>query len=80
MKYYCKHCGLTSTSLPRLVSGSCSRSPSGRHERYYGVHYSARIGVYFFCEYCGKKSSKLNVLVKGECSKSPTKYHVAYEG
>jgi len=68
--YYCTWCGNKYSSVATLVNGSCSKSPTKKHELYEGSEKSE-----YTCKHCGNKHSSLSVLVNGSCSKSPTKKH-----
>jgi hypothetical protein len=74
-KYYCKYCGSSSVSIAGLTGGSCSKSPSKRHQPYEGNEKSK-----YYCEYCGLSSGSIAGLTSGPCSKSPSKHHQPYEG
>lgn len=69
-KYYCKYCGISSSSVSGLTSGSCSRNPvkGGRHVLYEGSEKSQ-----YVCKYCGIKSSTISGLTSGNCSRHPNK-------
>ena len=66
----CEYCGSRYSNLQSLTSGSCSKSPSGKHVPYEGDEKSQ-----YYCEYCGSKYSNLQSLTSGSCSKSPTRKH-----
>lgn len=66
-KYYCKYCGVSSSSVSSLTSGSCSRNPfGGKHVLYEGSEKS-----HYTCKYCGVKSSSISSLTTGKCSRHP---------
>lgn len=68
--FYCKHCGTSNKDLRYLLNGSCSKSPTKKHEAYEGS--STDI---FYCKHCGTSNKDLRYLLNGSCSKSPTKKH-----
>jgi len=68
--YYCKWCGSKYSTVSGLTSGSCSKSPTKKHELYEGIEKSQ-----YVCKYCGSKYSTISGLTSGSCSKSPTKRH-----
>ncbi len=66
--YYCKNCGVKSSNVQSLISGSCSRHPDGRgkHQLYEGSEKSQ-----YVCKYCGLKYSNLQTLTSGSCRHHP---------
>jgi len=68
--FYCKYCGKRSGSLAALTCGSCSNSPSKKHELYEGSEKSS-----YLCKYCGKRSGSIATLTVGSCPRSPHKRH-----
>jgi DNA-directed RNA polymerase subunit RPC12/RpoP len=75
-RLYCKWCGSSNfANIQQLTAGSCSRSPTGRHERYGGAP-----RAFYVCKYCGAESASFEQLVLSPCSKSPRRYHDAYAG
>jgi len=68
--FYCKHCGVSNTTVRALTSGSCPKSPSKKHELYEGSEKPQ-----YTCKYCGIKHTTIRALVSASCTKSPTKYH-----
>jgi len=68
--YYCKCCGLKSSSVQSLVGNNCPKSPSRKHELYEGSEKSV-----YACKYCGITKPNIQALVGNPCSKSPSKHH-----
>jgi hypothetical protein len=68
--FHCKWCGQKYPSVMALINGSCSKSPSNKHELYEGSEKSQ-----YTCKYCGQKYPSLISLTNGSCSKSPNKRH-----
>ena len=70
MKYYCKHCGTSNSSLSSLTANPCMRHPlgpnKGRHELYEGSEKSK-----YQCKFCGTSNSSLSYLVSNPCMKHP---------
>ena len=73
--FYCKWCGYKASSVQSLVSYSCSRSPTRKHELYEGPEQSV-----YYCECCGYRSPTIQTLTSYSCSNSPTKKHIPFEG
>lgn len=69
-QYACKCCGYLYDSLERLVSDSCSLSPTKHHQPLEGG-----VKDIYFCKYCGMQHKNLSILVYSSCYKSPTKKH-----
>lgn len=68
--FYCKWCGSKYSSVSSLTNGSCSKSPTRKHELYEGSEKSQ-----YTCKYCGAHYSSISSLTNGSCSKSPNKKH-----
>jgi hypothetical protein len=68
--YYCKNCGHKSSSIATLISGTCTRHPSGANK---GKHvlYEGGEKSQYTCKNCGQKSSSLSTLTSGTCSRHP---------
>jgi hypothetical protein len=75
-RIYCKWCGSSNfANVRQMITSSCSKSPSGKHELYEGASRK-----FYVCIYCATESASFEQLVVSPCSKSPRKYHTAYEG
>jgi hypothetical protein len=73
---YCKWCGSSNfANVRQMITSSCSKSPSGKHELYTGAPRR-----FYVCQYCAFESASFEQLVLSPCSKSPRGYHTAYEG
>ncbi|GHV34143.1 hypothetical protein AGMMS4952_26460 [Spirochaetia bacterium] len=73
---FCKYCGSSSFgNLQQMLTSSCSKSPTGKHQPYQGAPRR-----FYLCSYCATESASFAQLVLSPCSKSPRKYHDAYEG
>jgi hypothetical protein len=74
--YYCKYCGLRSSTVSSLTGNSCLRHPFGA---YNGNHvlYEGREKKIYTCKYCGLKSEKLSHLISADCLRHP---NGTYEG
>ena len=75
LKYYCKHCGYSMSSIKNLISNTCSKSPTKYHSPYEGQEKNK-----YYCEYCGYSMSSIKNLTSNTCFKSPTKYHSPFIG
>ena len=75
MSYYCKCCGLSFPNERALLSYSCNRSETGKHQLFEGEESNN-----YFCIYCGNKYPNLRQLCSYSCSASPSKKHIPYEG
>ena len=68
--YYCKYCGLKTTSVNSLTSSSCQRHPNGpgkgRHALYEGGEKAS-----YVCKYCGLKSTSIASLTSSKCQRHP---------
>ena len=68
--YYCKYCGLKTTSVNSLTSLSCQRHPNGpgkgRHALYEGGEKTT-----YVCKYCGLKSISIASLTSSKCQRHP---------
>ena len=69
--YYCKYCGLKTTSVNSLTSSSCQRHPNGpgkgRHALYEGGEKAS-----YVCKYCGLKSTSIASLTSSKCQRHPS--------
>ena len=69
--YYCKYCGLKTTSVNSLTSSSCQRHPNGpgkgRHALYEGGEKAT-----YVCKYCGLKSTSIASLTSSKCQRHPS--------
>ena len=68
--FYCKYCGLKTTSVRSLTASLCQRHPdgpgNGRHVLYEGSEKET-----YTCKYCGLKSSSINSLTSSKCQRHP---------
>lgn len=65
--FYCKHCGVSKSTVSSLTSNSCNKNPDGnRHELYEGSEKED-----YTCKYCGVKKSSISSLVSNSCNKNP---------
>ena len=68
--FYCKYCGLKTTSVRSLTASLCQRRPNGpgngRHALYEGSEKES-----YTCKYCGLKSSSINSLTSSKCQRHP---------
>ena len=68
--FYCKYCGLKTSSVNSLTSSSCQRHPNGpgkgRHALYEGGEKSS-----YVCKYCGLRSTSIASLTSSKCQRHP---------
>ena len=74
-KLICKFCGTKGYSVSALTHGSCSNSPTKKHEVF-----EKGIQPEYICKYCGTKNYSLSALTLASCQNSPTKKHQPFEG
>ena len=76
-KYYCKHCGTSSSSISSLTAQPCGRHPlgnnKGRHELYEGSEKSK-----YNCKFCGSSSYSISGLVAQPCGRHPNGNNKGY--
>jgi transcription elongation factor Elf1 len=68
-KFFCKHCGVSFSSVRELVNGYCQKhpvSPSMHHELYEGSE-----KAWYTCKYCGQRFSTIRELINNWCQKHP---------
>lgn len=70
MAFYCKYCGRKYTDIKYMLTCSCSKSPTKKHNAYEGNHTDP-----FICKHCGRSYDDPQYMLTCSCSKSPTKYH-----
>ena len=71
MKYYCKYCGASDSSISSLTFHSCKNSSTGKHVPYEGSEKSK-----YYCKYCGASDSSIRSLTFHSCKNSSNGHHV----
>ncbi|HCN27512.1 MAG TPA: hypothetical protein DIT64_01745 [Verrucomicrobiales bacterium] len=70
MKYYCKHCGSSASSIASLTNGYCARHPLGGNKGKHALYEGSEKDRYE-CKFCGSSASSLASLTNGYCSRHP---------
>ena len=69
--YYCKYCGLKTTSVNSLTASLCQRHPDGPAKRRHALYEGGEKASYV-CKYCGLKSTSIASLTSSKCQRHPS--------
>jgi len=72
--YYCKYCGVSSSSVTNLTGGMCSRHPNGSHSGHHAPYQGGNKSTYT-CQFCGTTNSSIQNLTAGVCLRHPNGAH-----
>ncbi len=77
MNYYCRYCGIRTSSIASLKAATCSRHPNGVNK---GQHapYEGDEKARYQCRFCGFDAATISSLTSTSCPRHPLGAHLGF--
>ncbi len=75
MNYYCRYCGIRTSSIASLKTSTCSRHPNGVNKGQHAL-YEGDEKARYPCRFCGFEAASISSLTATSCPRHPLGAHL----